>query len=77
MSFSGCANIFLPTQNHSKFSSWRHHNTCSENVESFEPLLHNDNFPTSDDLAVPSIESNEREWLLVSLELSSGFRSYW
>lgn len=57
MSFPGCLNAFLPTQIHIKSSSWRHHNTWREKLESFELLLHNGNLATLDNLGFPSIIS--------------------
>lgn len=63
MSFSGCLNVFLPTQIHIKSSSWRYHNTWREELESFELLLHNGDLATLDNLGLPSIKSHEHEWL--------------
>lgn len=77
MSFPGCLNAFLPTQIHIKSSSWRHHNTWREKLESFELLLHNGNLATLDTLGFPSIKSHEHEWLQVTLKPVSGFCSYW
>lgn len=76
MSSSGCSDAFLPTQIHTKSSSWRHHNACRQKLESLELPLHEDNLPTSDDLGFPAIKSNEQAWLHVTLTLDSEFCSY-
>lgn len=77
MSFSGCLNVFLPTQIRIKSSSWRHHNAWKEKPESFELLLHNGNPATLGNLGFPSIKSHEREWLQVAFKPVSGFCAYW
>lgn len=66
MSFPGHLNAFLQTQIHTKSSSWGCHDTCREQVESSELLLHNDNLPTLDNLGFPSTESSEYERLRVT-----------